>query len=209
MKILNLYAGLGGNRKLWKNCEVTAIENNFEIAEIYSHFFPQDNLIIADAHQYLLENFNEYDFIWSSPPCQSHNSFRQNICVRFRGTKPVYPDMALYQEIIFLRANYKKLWIVENVKPYYEPLINPSFQLARHLFWSSHIIKTKKFPTSKLRSMNKISDLEKYYNINLSEFKIENKRQILRNCVYPEVGNYIYKNLGQQDKLIQKFFGQT
>jgi hypothetical protein len=38
IKILNLYAGLGGNRKLWKNVEVTAVENNPEIAKIYQDF---------------------------------------------------------------------------------------------------------------------------------------------------------------------------
>jgi len=28
MKVLNLYVGIGGNRKLWpKECEVTAVEN--------------------------------------------------------------------------------------------------------------------------------------------------------------------------------------
>ena len=32
MKVLNLYAGIGGNRKLWKDVEVTAVENNKEIA---------------------------------------------------------------------------------------------------------------------------------------------------------------------------------
>jgi len=32
MKILNLYCGIGWNRKLWKNVDVTAIEINPEIA---------------------------------------------------------------------------------------------------------------------------------------------------------------------------------
>ena len=26
IKVLNLYSGLGGNRRLWDNCEVTAVE---------------------------------------------------------------------------------------------------------------------------------------------------------------------------------------
>ena len=103
MKVLNLYAGIGGNRKLWKDAEVTAVENNSQIAEIYQHFFPNDKVIIADAHQYLLEHYKEFDFIWSSPPCQSHSSFRHNICVKLRGTKEEYPDMRLYSEILFLQ----------------------------------------------------------------------------------------------------------
>ena len=35
IKVLNLYAGIGGNRKLWKDVEVTAVEINEEIAGVY------------------------------------------------------------------------------------------------------------------------------------------------------------------------------
>src|SRR3990167_10912789 len=74
VKILNLYAGIGGNRRLWGDKhEITAIEYKPEIAKIYQDFFPNDKVIVADAHQYLLENFWKYDFIWSSPPCQTHS----------------------------------------------------------------------------------------------------------------------------------------
>ena len=34
MKVLNLYAGIGGNRKLWTNCEVTAVELDQKIAAV-------------------------------------------------------------------------------------------------------------------------------------------------------------------------------
>ncbi len=78
MKILNLYAGIGGNRKLWKDIEVTAVENDKKILNIYKNNFPKDLIILDDAHKFLLEHYKEYDFIWSSPPCQSHSSFRQN-----------------------------------------------------------------------------------------------------------------------------------
>lgn len=38
MNILNLYAGIGGNRKLWgNNHNITAVEINPDIAEIYIH----------------------------------------------------------------------------------------------------------------------------------------------------------------------------
>ena len=107
MKILNLYAGIGGNRKLWERHQITAIENNPEIAKIYQDFFPQDEVIVADAHQYLLDHYKEFDFIWTSPPCQSHSSFRQNIGVRYRGVQAIYPDMRLYQEILFLQYNFE------------------------------------------------------------------------------------------------------
>ncbi len=44
IKVLNLYAGIGGNRKLWKDVEVTAVENNWQLAEIYNDLFPKDKV---------------------------------------------------------------------------------------------------------------------------------------------------------------------
>lgn len=193
MKVLNLYAGIGGNRKLWTDCEVTAVEYNKNIANIYKDYFPDDKMVIGDAHQYLLDHYKEYDFIWSSPPCQSHSSFRQNICVRFRGTKPVYPDMRLYQEIVFLQNNFKGDWVVENVKPYYKSLIEGQL-IQRHLFWSNKKIKETEMEKDNLRSAQ-IKDLERHHGYDLSKYKIKDKRQILRNCIYPKLGLYIYNEV--------------
>jgi len=194
MKILNLYPGIGGNRKLWKGHKITAVEYKQEIADIYHDFFPDDKIVIADAHQYLLDHHKEFDFIWSSPPCQSHSSFRQNICVRYRGTKAVYPDMRLYQEILFLKYNFKGKWVVENVKPYYKTLIEPTNILQRHLFWSNFKIPDKGFEKDNIRKAQ-IPDLQKKYGFNLSGYKLKNKRQVLRNCVEPKLGEYILKLL--------------
>ena len=76
-KILNLYACLGGNRYKWDevsdNIEVTAIELDTELAKLYQERFINDIVIVADAHKYLLEHYQEYDFIWSSPPCPTHS----------------------------------------------------------------------------------------------------------------------------------------
>lgn len=197
MKILNLYAGIGGNRKLWGDeHEIVAIENNPEIAKIYMKLFPKDFVIITDAHEFLLQHYKNYDFIWVSPPCQSHSSFRKNICVEFRGTKPVYPDMSLWQEILFLKHHAKCLWVVENVCPYlcpyYSPLIEPTCKLQRHLFWSNFEIKGKtKFRQDKIRTAQ-IPDLQKLHGFDLSEFKLKNKRQVLRNCVNAELGSHIF-----------------
>ena len=191
MKILNLYSGIGGNRKLWGNKhEITAVEFDEDIAKIYKDLYPNDNVIIGDAHQYLLENFKNFDFIWASPPCQSHSSFRQNICVRFRGTEPVYPDMKLYQEIIFLKYNFEGKFVVENVNPYYEPLIKPDKKLERHLFWTNLDLKDKEFDKTNIRTAQ-INDLELQHGFDLSKYKLKNKRQVLRNCVNPELGLHI------------------
>lgn len=195
MKILNLYAGIGGNRKLWGDeHEITAIEYDPTIAEIYNDFFPKDDLWVVDAHQYLLDHYKEFDFIWSSPPCQTHSNFRQNIGVRFRGVEPVYPDMKLYQEILFLQANFKGKWVVENVKPYYKPIIEPTKELQRHLFWSNFEIKDADFEQDKIRTAQ-IPDLQELHGFDLSGYKLKNKRQILRNCVYPKLGLHVFNEI--------------
>src|SRR4030067_3768006 len=97
LKVLNLYAGIGGNRKLWTNVDVTAVEIEPDIAKIYQDFFPEDKVIVADAHQYLLEHYKEFDFIWSSPPCQSHSRIRKGSAVGRGQNKAIYPDMKLYE----------------------------------------------------------------------------------------------------------------
>ena len=191
MKILNLYAGLGGNRKLWGNeHEITAVEFDPKIAAIYKDQNPMDNVIIGDAHQYLLDHYQEFDFIWSSPPCPTHSSFRFNIGVRFRGVAAEYPDMRLYQEIIFLKHHVVGKWIVENVKPYYDPLIQPDIVLQRHYFWCNFDIELLNFQSDKVRSAQ-IPDLQALHGIDLSNYKIADKRKLLRNCVYPPVGLHI------------------
>lgn len=195
MKILNLYAGIGGNRKLWGNDhEITAVEYDPEIARVYADHFPNDTVIVADAHEYLLEHFHEFDFIWSSPPCQTHSSFRQNIGVRFRGVKPVFADMKLWQEIVFLKYNFKGKWVVENVKPYYTPFIEPNADLQRHLFWSNFDITVIEFEKDKLRAAQ-IPQLQELHGYNLDGYKLPNKRQVLRNCVLPALGLHVYQQV--------------
>ena len=191
MRILNLYAGIGGNRKLWGNeHEITAIEYNPQIAEIYKDHFPNDQVIVADAHQYLEEHFAEFNYIWSSPPCQSHSNMRQNLRVRFNGSKPMYADMNLYSEIIFLQYNFKGKWAVENVIPYYEPLVKPTIKLQRHYVWANYVIAERTFPKEVLRDVQ-IPQLSAMHGFTLDAYKLPNKRQVLRNCVYPELGLHI------------------
>jgi DNA (cytosine-5)-methyltransferase 1 len=186
MKILNLYAGLGGNRKLWEGCDVTAVENEPKIAAVYQRLHPNDTVIVGDAHAYLLEHADEFDFIWSSPPCQTHSRMMKAT----RHKRKRYSDLSLYQEILFLQHFYKGRWVVENVKPYYKTLIEPTITLQRHLFWSNLNIKTKEFEKDNIRTAQ-IPDLQKKYGYDLSNYKLKNKRQILRNCVSPELGQHI------------------
>ena len=189
MKVLNLYAGIGGNRQLWEDVKVAAVEINPEIAQIYSDFYPEDEIIIGDAHNYLLENYNKYDFIWSSPPCQTHSQIRYNLGVKNRGTKAVYPDMKLYEEILFLEWYFKGNYVVENTRGFYEPLIPPRF-IGSHYFWSNFYIEDIKTDNRNHRD-GTVESLQSRKQIDLSSYDIINKRQILRNCVEPELGLHI------------------
>lgn len=189
MKILNLYAGIGDNRKLWKGHDVTAVEIDPKIAAIYQDFFPEDEVVVGDAHQYLLEHYKEFDFIWSSPPCPSHSRMRLSLVK----SKPVYPDMKLYEEIIFLEHFFKGKWAVENVIPYYKTLVEPTAILERHMIWSNFPIY-EEFYSPRIYK-GRITDQPKetladQYGIKLPE-GTKNQRKLLRNAVMPELGLHI------------------
>jgi DNA (cytosine-5)-methyltransferase 1 len=187
MKILNLYAGIGGNRKLWGDKhQVTSVEYDENIAIVYADLFPQDELVVGDAHEYLRQHHKDFDFIWSSPPCQTHSSFRFNIGVRYRGVEAKFPDMSLYEEILFLQYHSKALWVVENVVPYYKPFLDPT-RIGRHLYWSNFELPDTPHLVDKIRGAQ-IPDLQDLHGYDLSKYKLPNKRQVLRNVVSPQVG---------------------
>ena len=199
MKVLNLYCGIGGNRKLWKDVEVTAIENNESIAKIYQDFFPNDKVIVTDAHKYLLEHYKEFDFIWSSPPCPTHSRF--NFINVQQGMKPRYPDMNLYQEIIFLNSWFKGKFCVENVITYYEPLIKP-IESNNHYFWSNFYF-TPLHKTKRGIRRQEHDFRMKRVNFDLSKYKFDKifEKQIINNCVEPELGLHIF-NMAFKEKQV-------
>lgn len=201
MKILNLYSGIGGNRKLWpEGNEITAVEIDPKIAQIYQDFFPKDKVIVADAHRYLLEHFAEFDFIWSSPPCPSHSHIRKELAVEQRKqNKPVYPDMKLYEEILLLQGYYKGRFVVENVISWYKPLISPQ-ELAHHYFWTNFYINPMEIKT---RGHHEgIGTLEEIKGFDLSKYSGIDKRAILRNCVEPETGLHIFQEAFREYKTL-------
>jgi DNA (cytosine-5)-methyltransferase 1 len=200
-KVLNLYACLGGNRYKWDevakdaniDLEVTAVELDEEAARLYQERFPNDIVIVADAHQYLLDYYKEFDFIWSSPPCPTHSR------ARFWGSKggqvdAVYPDMTLYQEIILLQNYFDGKYCVENVVPYYEPLI-AGIKKGRHLYWCNfklpNVISTR-FDVAGTRGKNELSQLCKFHQINFKLYNGEqSKIKMARNLVDYEAGKTI------------------
>ena len=204
IKILNLYAGIGGNRKFWNNIDgynisVTAVEYDPNIAKIYQDNFPEDKVIIADAHEYLLEHFREYDFIWASPPCPTHSRVRKQLAFKkkkdgtiYEQNKPVYPDMKLYQEIILLDNYYDGLYVIENVKPYYEPLIEPQM-LGRHCLWSN--MELPKVKVQARGSFDNIEELQEKCGFDLAKYNGVNKKLLLRNCVETDISKIIIDTL--------------
>ncbi len=197
MKVLNLYACLGGNRLLWDNCEVTAVELDEELARLYQERFPNDKVIVADAHQYLLDHYKEFDFIWSSPPCPTHSRMRlTNTGDGERKSKATYADMKLYQEIILLKHFFKGKYCVENVIPFYEPLI-PAKKRGRHLYWTNFNLPNdlgeRKISGGLLT--NHIETLCEFHNYNFKKYK-GNQRidKIARNLVDYVAGQTIFES---------------
>lgn len=198
-KILNLYACLGGNRYKWDevadNLEITAVELDPEAARLYKERFPQDEVIIADAHQFLLEHYKKFDFIWSSPPCPSHSRF--NFSMKTNNIwKMKYPDMKLYEEIIFLQNWFEGKFCVENVIPYYEPLIKAQ-ERGRHLYWTNFLlpnnINERKNPDlSRGKSKDIVDRLSIYHNYDFKKYKgKQDIRKMARNLVDYEAGKTI------------------
>ena len=202
MRVLNLYAGIGGNRKLWSGCKVVAIENNEKIASVYKDNFPEDEVIVCDAHQFLERNFRDFDFIWSSPPCQSHSKMMK--ATRHNVAK--YPDMSLYQQVIFLQNFFSGKWVVENVIPYYKPLISPTQKNGRHIFWSNFefmafdVPQPKGFITgSSVAAKKSMMDwIGIHYEENIYYGNNHCPVQVLRNCVHPEIGLHIFNEAIRQ-----------
>ena len=194
MKILNLYACLGGNRYKWnevkEDIEVTAVEYDAELAKLYQERFPNDKVIVADAHQYLLDHYKEFDFIWSSPPCPTHSRAR---FARRNTTKSAYPDMKLYQEIIFLDKWFEGKYVVENVIPYYDPLINAN-KRGRHLYWTNFNLPAdlNERKSSIMEGKNEVSRWCEFHDFDFYKYKGNQRTdKIARNLVDYEAGRTI------------------
>lgn len=204
MKILNLYAGIGGNRKLWGDeHEITAVEIDKELCEVYKKLYPNDKVINGDAIEYLENNFEKFNFIWASPSCLTHT--RMNIInagVKYNNKNMTLkiPDMNLYGLIIFLDKIFRGKYVVENVTPYYKPLIKPTIKIGRHYFWNNFNISKMKiketFYNMNTHKNDKIEDLSKYHNIDLEKlrkqkFKNITLKKALKNCVKGDIGLHI------------------
>ena len=202
IRVLNLYACLGGNRYKWDEVakeagleiEVIAIELDAELARLYQERFTNDIVIVTDAHDYLLKNYMNFDFIWSSPPCPSHSKARFWAFGK-NGLNPEYPDLKLYEEILFLKHHFFGKWCVENVNPYYEPLIEAQ-KRERHLYWTNfklpNIISNRN--DTKLVQASKMQDLCDFHDYDFRKYKGKQRvLKIARNLVDYEAGKTIFQ----------------
>tara|TARA_R100000773_G_C4209074_1_gene109124 strand:- start:267 stop:905 length:639 start_codon:yes stop_codon:yes gene_type:complete len=193
MKLLNLYSSLGGNRYKWDevaDIEVTAVELDEELAILYKKRFPNDKVIVADAHKYLLDHYKDFEFIWSSPPCPTHSKAR---FARRETTTASFPDMKLYEEIIFLEKWFDGKYVVENVIPYYEPLI-PAKKRGRHLYWTNfnlpNILTSRN--ASIMEGKDEVTKWCQFHDYNFRQYNGKQRLdKIARNLVDYEAGKTI------------------
>lgn len=196
MKILNLYACLGGNRYKWNevknDIQVTAIELDKEAAKLYKERFPNDIVIVTDAHEYLLKYYKQFDFIWSSPPCPSHSRAR---FARKNTTTAIYPDLKLYEEILFLENYFEGKYCIENVIPYYEPLI-PAQKRGRHLYWTNFLLPNdlNERKSSIMESKDEVSKWCEFHDYDFRKYKgKQSVQKMARNLVDYEAGRTIFE----------------
>lgn len=192
-KVLNLYAGIGGNRKLWEDVDVTAVEWDEQKAEVYQDHFPEDEVVVTDAHQYLLDHLDDgWDFIWASPPCPTHSNAKYG-GKQARINDLEYPDMKLYQEVILLDKFFEDGdWVVENVESYYETLIDCQ-SIARHYWWSNfHIPEFDHNSNGHYESIERLQEI-KGFDLSGWDIPKEKKRKMLRNCVLSKLGEHIFE----------------
>lgn len=211
--IANLYAGIGGNRKLWGDEHfVIAVEKDPRIAYAYRKHFPKDLVIVGDCIEFIEHNHQIIDLVWASPPCITHSSLNNS-----RKTQGFshFPDLTgLYGYNLYLEdcVKYKGKYIIENVEiqKYHRNLIPPSIEIGRHYFWTNFSISDKavkeivekvdeKKPYSEIR--DDPTAMAKEYGYALEDLPSNLRKITLRNCVIPEVGLFLFN---QAVKVIQK-----
>ena len=223
IKLLNLFSGIGGNTYTLNRdrFEVTHIEHNVEVAEECELQNPQDIVIMDDAWEYV-HDYDKYDYLWASPPCQTHTGL--NNALHGQGRRRL-PDFRLYALITYLKHFVKTPWVVENVKPYYQDLamIRPTAVLSRHWYWSNYNLIGERYKQNpfnvtnarpkkdgkRMTSKEHRDKLQEYLGITLTKLRYidgKNPSQILSNCVHPDEGKYLIEQAFTRVKGWEEFF---
>lgn len=186
LRVLNAYAGIGGNRHLWPaEWRVTAVEWSPRVAAEYQARYPADTVIVADAHTYVMEHAHEFDAVWTSPPCPTHSRINNT-----RKAKPK-PDPSLWEQIAHLRG-LGIPYVVENVHTYYAPPILPDLVTERHYYWTScpPVLMSHHWTPAKLGRKHETADelADNYGLPRLAPGSVPDRRLAMRNAVLPSEG---------------------
>ena len=109
----------------------------------------------------------------------------------------MYPDLKLYEEVIFLDNFFKGKYVVENVTPYYEPLV-PAQKRGRHLYWTNFTlpndINERKLKGTLCLMKNEIDTLCEFHDYDFRKYKGEQRLdKMARNLVDYEAGRTIFE----------------
>ena len=126
----------------------------------------------------------------SGPPCPSHSKAR---FARRETTEAIYPDMKLYEEILFLDKWFKGKYVVENVVPYYAPLISAK-KRGRHLYWTNFNLPSDlgERKGGIMEGKDEVTEWCKFHDYDFRQYKgTQRMDKIARNLVDYEVGKTI------------------
>lgn len=140
----------------------------------------------------MLDYYKEFDFIWSSPPCPSHSRSR---FARKETTTAIYPDLKLYEEILFLENYFSGKYCVENVIPYYDPLIQGK-KRGRHIYWTNFNLPTdlNERKSSIMEGKDEVSKWCQFHDYDFRKYKGSQRTdKIARNLVDYEAGRTIFE----------------
>jgi DNA (cytosine-5)-methyltransferase 1 len=106
--------------------------------------------------------------------------------------------MKLYEEILFLDNFFDGKYCVENVIPYYEPLITAK-KRNRHLYWTNFNLPTVLSERDKISGLINKDDFEaikklcEFHDYDFFKYKGEQRRaKMARNLVDYEAGKTIF-----------------
>lgn len=214
MRILDLYAGLGGTAKGIQSVlekkgvdyEYFAIEIDPNVCAAHKINNPRSTVICADVKDWL-DKITDFDFVWASPPCQTHSIL--NFSNKATGKKTNLVDWSLWHVIDHLQRTENVSYVVENVLIWYNEPFKHNFNLDRHYFWTNLSLLSFEYQKrTKDWGYLSVKGWKEYHQV---EHAITgNKRQQLRNCLHWSIAAGIFEQfLEPKQKQLTTFFQEA